>query len=86
MPNVYYGYSDHPLDREARPFQNAQSFLTRNKGRKASCVLGTAFSYRSGNSFTFEARGHHIYQVLDDDADSIQHTYRVDESTPYQPH
>ena len=84
MPNVYYGYSDHPLDLEARPFQYAQSFLRRNKGRKASCVLRTKLVNQSGNSFTFEAKGYDIYQVLDDEADGIQHTYRIDDSTPYQ--
>ena len=84
MPNVYYGYSDHPLDLEARPFQYVQSFLSRNKGRKASCVLRTKLLSQSGNSFTFEAKGYDIYQVLDDEADGIQHTYRVDDSTPYQ--
>ncbi len=84
MPNVYYGYSDHPLDLEATPFQYAQSFLRRNKGRKANCVLGTEFINQSGNSFTFEAKGYDIYRVLDVEADGIQHTYRVDDSTPFK--
>ena len=85
MPNVYFGYSDHPLDRNATPFQYAQSFLSRNKGRKANCVLEVTLKDQIGNCFIFEGKGYDIYKVIDDEAEGIQHSYGIDETTPYNP-
>jgi len=84
MPNVYFGFTDHPLDRDATPFQYAQSLLTRNKGRKASCVLEVTLRNHDSTCFIFDAKGYDIFKVLDQEADGINHTYRVDGNTPYQ--
>lgn len=84
MPNVFFGYSDHPLDRNATPFQYTQSFLGRNKRRKACCVLQVKLRNQYGRCFIFDGKGYDIFKVIDDEAEGIQHTYRVDEATPHQ--
>jgi len=84
MPNVFFGYSDHPLDRDATPYQYPQSFLTWNRGHKATCLLSVRLIENTEHRFIFQGKGYDIYRIVDDQVNGIQHTYRVDDKTRFQ--
>ncbi len=82
-PNVYFGYSDHPLDLNGTPPTTTFSFLSKYRGKKAACVLVVELRERVGNSFIFSARGYNVFKIVNLQTMS-RHEYLVTEKTPYQ--
>jgi alpha-D-xyloside xylohydrolase len=82
-PNVYFGYTDHPLDRGSTAYLTPYGYLGKHAGKKARCVLQAAFTERQGNSFIFAARGYDIYKVADVMGNYSQ-TYKITPQTPYR--
>ncbi len=83
-PNIFFGYTDHPLDRNATALITPFTFLTKNAGKKACCVLKASFRKRQGNSLIFSARGYDIYKVLDINSMS-EHRYKITGRTRFTP-
>jgi alpha-D-xyloside xylohydrolase len=81
-PNVYFGYTDHPLDKGSTALLTAYGYLGKHAGKKARCVLQVAHRERQCNSFIFSARGYNIYKIADIMGDFSQ-TYKI---TPHTPH
>lgn len=81
-PNVYFGYTDHPLDRGSTALLTPYGYLGKHAGKKAQCVLQANFRQRQGNSFIFSARGYNIYKIADIMGDFSQ-TYKITPQTPY---
>lgn len=79
-PNVFFGYSDHPLDRNGTVINSPQGFLSKWKDKHASCVLEAEYGGREGNSFFFRAIGYDVYHIIDLEAPGIQHTYRPEKA------
>ena len=84
QPNIFYGYSDHPLDVRGVAPNSGFAFLRNFKGRKTCSILRIDFSRREGNSFVFVARGYDVFKVRDLNF-MFRHLYRVDEKTRYAP-
>lgn len=82
-PNVFFGYSDHPLDINATAQTIPFTFLGKNWGRSASCVLQVGSVHRQGNSFQFLARGYNIIQIRNMDTLAC-HEYLVNKKTRFQ--
>ena len=83
-PNVYFGYTDHPLDVIGTPPATPFTFLTKYRGRKAASVLSVELKERAGNSFRFAARGYNVFKTINLDTLN-RHEYVVTEKTPYEP-
>jgi hypothetical protein len=83
-PNVYFGYSDHPLDVMGTPPTTSFSFLIKYRGRKAASVLSVEMVARDGNSFRFAARGYNVFKLINLDTMS-RHEYVVTDRTPCVP-
>jgi len=81
-PNVYFGYTDHPLDKGSTALLTAYGYLGKHAGKKARCVLQVALRERQGSSFVFSARGYNIYKIADVMGDFSQ-TYKITPHTPY---
>jgi len=81
-PNVYFGYTDHPLDRGSTAYLTPYGYLNKHAGKKAQCVLQATFRERQGNSFVFAARGYNIYKIADVMGNYSQ-TYKITPQTPY---
>ena len=81
-PNVYFGYTDHPLDVGSTALITPFTFLWKHAGKRAKCVLRVAFRERRGNAFIFSARGYDIYKILDMDSTNA-HRYKVTEKTKH---
>jgi len=82
-PNVYFGYTDHPLDRSSTAYLTPYGYLGKHAGKKACCVLQATLRERQGNSFVFAARGYNIYKAADVMGNYSQ-TYKITPETPYQ--
>lgn len=83
QPNVYFGYTDHPLDYMATPILTPFSFLDKTLGKRSSSVLAVELEKRSANSFKFKVRGYDIYKIRNLDT-MIKHEYCFDENTKYK--
>jgi alpha-D-xyloside xylohydrolase len=81
-PNVYFGYTDHPLDKGSTALLTPYGYLGKHAGKKAQCVLQVALRERQGNAFIFSARGYNIYKIADILGDFSQ-TYKITQNTPY---
>jgi alpha-D-xyloside xylohydrolase len=82
-PNVFFGYTDHPLDINATPITTAFSFLKKAfETKKSNCILQIELKEQSGNSFIFSAKGYNIFRVIDQNI-TYAHTYVVNEKTKY---
>jgi len=82
-PNVYFGYTDHPLDRSSTAYLTPYGYLGKHAGKKARCVLQVSLKERQGNSFVFAARGYNIYKIADITGNYSQ-TYKITPDTPYR--
>jgi alpha-glucosidase (family GH31 glycosyl hydrolase) len=83
-PNVFFGYSDHPLDINATAQTIPFTFLGKNKGRVASCVLQAGPVTRQGNSFKFQTKGYNIINIRNM-KNMACHEYLVNNNTRFQP-
>jgi alpha-D-xyloside xylohydrolase len=82
-PNVYFGYSDHPLDVAGTPPTTPFTFLMKYRGRKAASVLSVELKERAGNSFLFAAMGYDVFKLINLDTMN-RHEYRVTDKSPYE--
>ncbi|MFW6208530.1 MAG: hypothetical protein ACOC7X_07470, partial [Spirochaetota bacterium] len=80
--NVFFGYTDHPLDMHGVAPNTGFSFLRAFKGRKSSSLLSVKLRERKNNSFVFEGRGYNVFKIRDLDV-MFQHRYVFDEKTTY---
>ncbi len=83
QPNVFYGYTDHPLDINGVAPNSGFSFLRANRGRSTCSLLWIKYRERRKNAFLFDGRGYNVFTVRDLDVMS-EHRYRFDEATPYK--
>mgnify|MGYP006278889237 CR=1 FL=1 len=83
LPNVYFGYTDHPLDSMGPACNSIFSFFPKTMQRTASCVLGVSLRERTQTSFTFDARGYNVFRIRDLER-SYAHEYTVRDDTPYE--
>ena len=79
-PNVYFGFTDHPLDINGTAMTLPFTFFTKNKGRKTRSVLWIELKERRGNSLIFHARGYNVYKVVNMNTMN-RHEYLVDGKT-----
>jgi alpha-D-xyloside xylohydrolase len=80
-PNVNFGLTDHPIDRNATPLHSLFTVTKKFLSKKTACVLKVDFIKREGNSFLFKAYGYNLYKIRDMDQ-SFAHTYKITEKTP----
>lgn len=81
-PNVYMGYTDHPLDIDGTPFITPFAFFKKLKKRAACSVLQVELKEQSNASFTFLAKGFNIFKIINYDV-MFKHEYVIDKSTKY---
>ena len=86
-PNVFFGYTDHPLDTGATPITTTAALIKKATEqllmREAKSVLQVALKERTGNSFKFLARGYNIYTIINQDI-MFRHEYIIKETTKYK--
>lgn len=80
LPNVFFDYSDHPLDIDGTAINSIFTFFKKTSGRKASCVLKAEFKERKANSFLFTAKGYNVFRIRDFDR-GYAHEYNITEKT-----
>lgn len=83
LPNVYFGFTDHPLDLLGSAVNTPFTLAAKLQRKKACCVLGVDLDNRQGNAFTFRARAYDVYKVRDLDTPHA-HTYRVKPGTKFE--
>jgi alpha-D-xyloside xylohydrolase len=81
-PNVYFGYSDHPLDRRGTPIVTMFTAPAKMISRRAACVLSVSFRERDGNSFRFDAKAYDIFRLRDFDR-FYEHRYNIGARTRF---
>jgi len=64
-PNLIYGLSDHPLDKNAAPFFDLFSLFRKYIARKPISILRVEFIQRHENTFIFRAFGYDIMRKRD---------------------
>ncbi|TFG05636.1 MAG: DUF4968 domain-containing protein [Promethearchaeota archaeon] len=62
-PNVYFGYTDHPLDVKATPIGNLFNAISKLMRKKTQFVLAVQLKERKANSFLFLAKTYHILSL-----------------------
>lgn len=83
-PNVYFGYTDHPLDINGTAITVPFTIFNKNRGRSSTSLLWLDSVERVGNSFRFKGRGYNVFKVKDSTAmNRLEYTINAD--TPYQP-
>lgn len=82
-PNVYFSYSDHPLDINGTAMTLPFTFFRKNRGRSTCSLLRIDSMERSGNCFLFHARGYNIFKVRNM-ATMNRHEYVAGERTKYR--
>jgi len=81
-PNVFFGYSDHPLDQHGTPVANMFTAISKLTRKKASCVLSVELKGRRDNSFVFRAKAYNIFRLRDFER-FYSHDYDVTEKTRF---
>ena len=79
-PNLVYGLTDHPLDKNGWPVLNIFTVIRQLLARKPVSILKVRLKHREKNSFTFEARG---YNILNRDLDILYIDYKTGEKVKY---
>ncbi len=85
VPNVYMGYTDHPIDINTTPFYSLTSFLRRYKDKKTACVLCVSLRESRNQTVVFDAKGYDVFKIIDFEAEGVQHTYKFNDKTKYTP-
>ncbi len=63
-PNVFFGYTDHPLDVDGTPPASPFTFFIKYRGRQACCILSVDTVRREGNSFIFGASAYDVFKIV----------------------
>jgi len=64
-PNVFFGYTDHPLDNHGTPIGGIFTAFSKVMRKEAKCVLSVELRERRNNSFIFVANAYNIFQLRD---------------------
>lgn len=69
-PNVFYGYTDHPLDINGTPIENLFNIISKFIQKKTEFILEIELKKRMKNSFIFLARTYDILALRNIDLDN----------------
>ncbi|MBW1812952.1 MAG: DUF4968 domain-containing protein [Deltaproteobacteria bacterium] len=82
-PNVFFGYTDHPLDVDGTAFNSLFTVIRKIRSKKAASVLQVKYLERKENSFLFRAKGFNIYQIRDLE-NELAHQYKITGKTRFK--
>ncbi|NVM52230.1 MAG: DUF4968 domain-containing protein, partial [Candidatus Helarchaeota archaeon] len=61
LPNVYFGYTDHPLDIQGTPITSIYNAISKLNRKKSKFIQNIEFKQRHDNSFIFTAKAINIF-------------------------
>ena len=62
-PNIYFGYTDHPLDIKGTPLSNMFTSISKLLRKKSKLIFEVEFRDRVDNSFRFIAKGYNLFTI-----------------------
>ncbi len=62
-PNVFLGYTDHPLDIQGTPLDNIFNGISKLRRKKTEFIFEVVFKERINNSFLFVAKAYHVFSL-----------------------
>ncbi|MHA1131063.1 MAG: TIM-barrel domain-containing protein [Candidatus Helarchaeota archaeon] len=83
QPNVFFGYTDHPLDVQGTPISTMFNTISKIRRKKSKFIFRIEFKERQGNSFLFLAKAYNIFN-LSSLAKWAADTLSGEESTMYK--
>ena len=81
-PNVFFGYTDHPLDIHGTPITTVFTAVSKLLRKKAKCVLSVELGERKNNSFIFLAKAYNVFRIRDLEV-FYEHRYHITEKTKF---
>ncbi len=81
-PNVFFGYTDHPLDRHGTPINTIFTAISKFLRKKAKCILQIELKERHNNSFIFLAKAYNIFRIRNL-KNVYAHTYKITKKTKF---
>ncbi|NVM31094.1 MAG: DUF4968 domain-containing protein [Candidatus Helarchaeota archaeon] len=63
QPNVFFGYTDHPLDVQGTPISTMFNALSKLRRKKSKFIFRLEFRKRQNNSFIFFAKAYNIFKL-----------------------